>query len=140
MDDFWRDTGRTGISIYQQDRQLAKALKEIGLESLMDDNGNIYKGKGEALIIGILLAAISPAPADKTNCSTRLHTPHAGAIDYNPEQEEGNTKTECPQVAHDNIYNGYYKYIGFINADNLAPGSVTEYCNAFSAGFCAAAA
>lgn len=29
---------------------------------------------------------------------------------------------------------GYYKYIGFIDADNFVPGSVQEYCRAFSAG------
>ncbi|KAH8746541.1 mannosyl-3-phosphoglycerate synthase [Diaporthe sp. PMI_573] len=107
MDDFCRDTGRTGISIHQHGRQLGIALRKIGLESLTDDNGNVHKGKGEALIIGILLAAIAPAPADKTN-------------------------------GHSNSYNGYYKYIGFIDADNLAPGSVSEYCKAFSAGFCMA--
>lgn len=29
---------------------------------------------------------------------------------------------------------GYYRYIGFIDADNYVPGSVQEYCKAFSAG------
>lgn len=29
---------------------------------------------------------------------------------------------------------GYYCYIGFIDADNYVPGSVQEYCKAFSAG------
>lgn len=29
---------------------------------------------------------------------------------------------------------GYYKYIGFVDADNFVPGSVQEYCRAFSAG------
>jgi hypothetical protein len=29
----------------------------------------------------------------------------------------------------------YYKYIGFIDADNFVTGSVAEYCKAFSAGF-----
>lgn len=29
----------------------------------------------------------------------------------------------------------YYKYIGFIDADNFVTGSVSEYCKAFSAGF-----
>lgn len=28
----------------------------------------------------------------------------------------------------------YYKYIGFVDADNFVPGSVQEYCRAFSAG------
>lgn len=30
---------------------------------------------------------------------------------------------------------GYYKYIGFVDADNFVTGSVSEYCKAFSAGF-----
>lgn len=33
-----------------------------------------------------------------------------------------------------NPHGGYYKYIGFVDADNYAPGSVQEYCRAFSAG------
>lgn len=29
---------------------------------------------------------------------------------------------------------GYYRYIGFVDADNFVPGSAQEYCKAFSAG------
>jgi len=59
-------------------------------------------------------------------------------MDYNSGQEDGNTKPKYTKTGHTNSYNGYYKYIGFIDADNLAPGSVSEYCKAFSAGFCMA--
>lgn len=34
----------------------------------------------------------------------------------------------------------YYRYIGFIDADNYVPGSVQEYCKAFSAGLALAEA
>lgn len=38
-------------------------------------------------------------------------------------------------AARDGGSTGYYKYIGFIDADNFVTGSVSEYCKAFSAGF-----
>lgn len=38
-------------------------------------------------------------------------------------------------AARDGGSTAYYKYIGFIDADNFVTGSVSEYCKAFSAGF-----
>lgn len=38
-------------------------------------------------------------------------------------------------AARDGGSTNYYKYIGFIDADNFVTGSVSEYCKAFSAGF-----
>lgn len=38
-------------------------------------------------------------------------------------------------AARDGGSTSYYKYIGFIDADNFVTGSVSEYCKAFSAGF-----
>lgn len=38
-------------------------------------------------------------------------------------------------TATDGCRTSYYKYIGFIDADNFVTGSVSEYCKAFSAGF-----
>ncbi|KAH8763243.1 mannosyl-3-phosphoglycerate synthase, partial [Diaporthe sp. PMI_573] len=38
-------------------------------------------------------------------------------------------------AAGDGGRTSYYKYIGFIDADNYVTGSVSEYCKAFSAGF-----
>lgn len=38
-------------------------------------------------------------------------------------------------AARDGGSTSYYKYIGFVDADNFVTGSVSEYCKAFSAGF-----
>lgn len=38
-------------------------------------------------------------------------------------------------AAGDGGHTSYYKYVGFIDADNFVTGSVSEYCKAFSAGF-----
>jgi mannosyl-3-phosphoglycerate synthase len=42
--------------IHQKDIGLAKAFKEVGYTDILDSSGNIRSGKGEGMLIGILLA------------------------------------------------------------------------------------
>lgn len=172
---FCRDTGRDGISVHQRDDQLAKALREMGMTRLLGDDGLVHEGKGEALVIGIALAATAPGPgaADSTDPSARTRT-HQQCHGHNKNGErngringqETNVRCshDCPRgttngcgqqfrgacaardsgtcrnkqsrghAARDGGSTSYYKYIGFIDADNFVTGSVSEYCKAFSAG------
>lgn len=54
----------------------------------------------------------------------------------NDSPDFGSAKESCQQLmsGHTDGARGYYKYIGFVDADNFVPGSVQEYCRAFSAG------
>ncbi|KAF3761899.1 family 55 glycosyltransferase, partial [Cryphonectria parasitica EP155] len=106
---FCRLTGRNAIAIHQCDPTIAAALRAVGLPELLDDKGDglVHRGKGEALAIGIALAATARGPPD--------------------------TKSIGQRTGEDTVC-GYYKYIGFVDADNFIPGSVHEYCRAFSAG------
>ncbi|KAI7784458.1 glycosyltransferase family 55 protein [Diaporthe eres] len=173
---FCRDTGRDGISVHQRDDQLAKALREIEMTELLGDDGLVHDGKGEALVIGIALAATAPGPGapDSTDPSARTRT-HQQCHGHNKNGErngringqETNVRCshDCPRgttngcgqqfrgacaardsgtcrnkqsrghAARDGGSTSYYKYIGFIDADNFVTGSVSEYCKAFSAGF-----
>ncbi|PSR76840.1 mannosyl-3-phosphoglycerate synthase [Coniella lustricola] len=94
---FCQQTGRNALCIHQGDPKVARAVTAAGMAEFVDQDGNglVHKGKGEAMAVGIALAA----------------TAH----------NMGNVPV-------------YYKYIGFVDADNLVPGSVQEYCRAFSAG------
>ncbi|KAJ0110007.1 hypothetical protein J7T55_014809 [Diaporthe amygdali] len=173
---FCRDTGRNGISVHQRDPQLGKALREIGMTTLLRNDGRAHEGKGEALVIGIALAATASGPgaADETDPSaqTRIHQECHG---HNKNGERnGRIKDQAPNVrcgrggprgtingngqhcggtcaatdsgtyrhkqsrgyaAKNGGRTSYYKYIGFIDADNFVTGSVSEYCKAFSTGF-----
>lgn len=174
---FCRDTGRDGISVHQRDDKLAKALRKIGMTALLGDDGLVHEGKGEALVIGIALAATAPGPwaADSTDPSAHTRT-HQQCHGHNTNGErngringqETNVRCShhgCPRgamngggqqfraacaardsgtcrnkqsrgyAARGGGSTSYYKYIGFIDADNFVTGSVSEYCKAFSAGF-----
>ncbi|KKY29738.1 putative glycosyltransferase family 55 protein [Diaporthe ampelina] len=173
---FCRDTGRDGISAHQRDGQLAKALREIGMTRLLGDDGLVHEGKGEALVIGIALAAAAPGPGAADGADPSAHTrTHQQCHGHNRNGErngrindqEANVRCShgCPRdtisgngqqfrdacaardsgtcrnkqsrgcAATDDCRTSYYKYIGFIDADNFVTGSVSEYCKAFSAGF-----
>ncbi|MEM4717989.1 MAG: mannosyl-3-phosphoglycerate synthase [Desulfurococcaceae archaeon] len=75
----YRHTGRLLIHVHQRDTVLADVIKEISPQ-IIDERGLIKYGKGEAMLIGALLADALKA-----------------------------------------------RFIGFIDADNLVPGAVTEY-------------
>jgi len=53
---FYNLTHSKIIMIHQKDIGLAKAFKEVGYTDILDSNGGIRSGKGEGMLIGILLA------------------------------------------------------------------------------------
>ncbi|EJT77368.1 hypothetical protein GGTG_07280 [Gaeumannomyces tritici R3-111a-1] len=57
---FCRASGRSAISIHQQDPGLAKAFKLAGMPEIIDKStGLIWKGKGEAMLMGTALAIVA---------------------------------------------------------------------------------
>ncbi|ORY60055.1 putative mannosyl-3-phosphoglycerate synthase [Pseudomassariella vexata] len=84
---FCKDANRLALAIHQKDRDVAKAFVATGAAELVDRDGTIHNGKGEAMVIGMALAAMTNR-----------------------------------------------RYVGFVDADNYIPGSVTEYCKVFAAG------
>jgi mannosyl-3-phosphoglycerate synthase len=56
---FCRLAERPALAVHQRDPGLAAAIKAAGLPELIDDDGLIWNGKGEAMLIGMALAAIS---------------------------------------------------------------------------------
>jgi len=53
---FYNLTRSRIVMIHQGDVGLAKAFREVGYTDILDGNGNVRSGKGEGMIIGILLA------------------------------------------------------------------------------------
>lgn len=84
---FCRLAERPALTVHQRDPGLAAAVKAAGLPELLDDDGLVRHGKGEAMVVGMALAAMTGR-----------------------------------------------KYIGYIDADNYASGSVHEYCKVYAAG------
>lgn len=141
------------MSIYQRDRKVAEALLSAGLPELLDENeGLVHKGKGERMVIGIALAAIAQGPANG-----QIQITDHGYTQVEPKNHllcdrgcahctgagiaercctHGCCGSQTSADAHIDVdcVSRYYKYIGFIDADNSFPGSVEEYCRAFSAG------
>lgn len=79
---------RSAIAVHQEDGGVAAAFRAAGMSEIVDvaGTGLVHRGKGEAMIIGMAIAAL--------------------------------TGRRC---------------VGFIDADNFVPGSVTEYCKVFAA-------
>lgn len=129
--EFCRLTGREGIAVCQRAPEVAEALLEAGMKELLDDDqdGLVYSGKGEGLLIGIALAAAARGPR-------RIQTEEQWqdeCLSHSQEVDDafcGDTSVHTDSAGAP----GYYKYIGFIDADNFVPGTVQEYCRAFSAG------
>lgn len=88
VEDFRRRSRRSAIVVHQGDAGVAAAFKEAGMPELVDEErtGLVHRGKGEAMIIGMAIAALTGR-----------------------------------------------RYVGFVDADNFVPGSVTEYCKVFAA-------
>ncbi|MDP9819802.1 mannosyl-3-phosphoglycerate synthase [Spirilliplanes yamanashiensis] len=59
MEQFCRLTGRPAITVHQKDPGVAAAFKAAGLPELIGDDGLVRNGKGEAMLIGMALAALS---------------------------------------------------------------------------------
>lgn len=76
---------RTAITVHQRDPGLAAAMKAAGATDITDEYGLLRSGKGEGMLVGLALAALTGR-----------------------------------------------RYLGFIDADNFAPGAVNEYCKAYS--------
>lgn len=56
---FARYAERSAVTIHQRDPGLASALKAAGLPAVVDDDGLVRHGKGEGMLIGMALAALT---------------------------------------------------------------------------------
>jgi mannosyl-3-phosphoglycerate synthase len=59
IEDFCRATGRPALAVHQRDPGLAAAVQAAGLPELLDETGLVRAGKGEAMLVGLALAALS---------------------------------------------------------------------------------
>jgi len=59
VEQFCRLAGRSAITVHQRDPGLAGAFKAAGMPELIDDAGLVRGGKGEAMLIGMALAAMT---------------------------------------------------------------------------------
>jgi mannosyl-3-phosphoglycerate synthase len=59
VEQFCRFAERPAITIHQRDPGLAAAVKGAGMPELIDDDGLVRSGKGEAMLVGLALAALS---------------------------------------------------------------------------------
>ncbi|WP_203800782.1 mannosyl-3-phosphoglycerate synthase [Paractinoplanes tereljensis] len=57
VEQFCRLAGRSAITVHQRDPGVAGAFKAAGMPELLDDDGLVRAGKGEAMLIGMALAA-----------------------------------------------------------------------------------
>ncbi len=53
---FYNLTRSRIVMVHQRDAGIAKAFREVGYTDILDESGNVRSGKGEGMIIGILLA------------------------------------------------------------------------------------
>ena len=56
LDRYSKFTFRTSIIVHQKDERIANALREAGYEELLGEDGKIRNGKGEGMVLGIILA------------------------------------------------------------------------------------
>ncbi|MFI5844945.1 mannosyl-3-phosphoglycerate synthase [Catenuloplanes sp. NPDC051500] len=59
VEDFCRIAERAAVVVHQGDPGLASAIKAAGLPELLDDDGLVRGGKGEAMLIGMAIAAMT---------------------------------------------------------------------------------
>jgi Mannosyl-3-phosphoglycerate synthase (osmo_MPGsynth) len=59
VEQFCRLAGRSAITVHQRDPGVAGAFKLAGMPELLDDDGLVRAGKGEAMLIGMALAAMT---------------------------------------------------------------------------------
>jgi len=59
VEQFCRLAGRSAVTVHQKDPGLAAAFKAAGMEELIDEDGLVRRGKGEAMLIGMALAAMT---------------------------------------------------------------------------------
>src|SRR3954468_5798910 len=59
VEQFCRLAGRPAMTVHQRDPGVAAAFKAAGMPELLDDEGLVRSGKGEAMLIGMALAAMT---------------------------------------------------------------------------------
>jgi mannosyl-3-phosphoglycerate synthase len=59
VEQFCRLAGRSAMTVHQRDPGVAGAFKAAGMPELIDDDGLVRAGKGEAMLIGMALAAMT---------------------------------------------------------------------------------
>ncbi|MEV4343337.1 mannosyl-3-phosphoglycerate synthase [Actinoplanes sp. NPDC049596] len=59
VEQFCRLAGRSAITVHQRDPGVAAAVKAAGMPELIDDDGLVRAGKGEAMLLGLALAAMT---------------------------------------------------------------------------------
>jgi mannosyl-3-phosphoglycerate synthase len=59
VEQFCRLAGRPALTIHQRDPGLAAALKSAGMPEVIDEDGLVRAGKGEAMLVGLALAALT---------------------------------------------------------------------------------
>lgn len=59
VDDFCRLAERSAVMIHQKDPGLAEAFRSTGFTAILDDEGLVNNGKGEGMMVGMLLAALA---------------------------------------------------------------------------------
>lgn len=59
LEQFCRLADRPALAVHQRDPGLAAAMKAAGLPEIIDDEGLVHNGKGEAMLIGMALAAMT---------------------------------------------------------------------------------
>jgi mannosyl-3-phosphoglycerate synthase len=59
LEQFCQATGRSGLAVHQRDPDLAAAFAAAGLPELTDATGRVRAGKGEAMLVGLAIAALT---------------------------------------------------------------------------------
>jgi len=59
VEQFCRSADRPAVTVHQRDPGLAAAMKAAGMPELIDESGLIRTGKGEAMLIGMAVAALT---------------------------------------------------------------------------------
>jgi mannosyl-3-phosphoglycerate synthase len=59
LEQFCRLADRAALAVHQRDPGLASSLKSAGLPELLDEEGLVHHGKGEAMLVGMALAAMT---------------------------------------------------------------------------------
>ncbi len=59
LEQFCRLADRAALAVHQRDPGLAAAMKSAGMPEIIDDDGLVHNGKGEAMLVGMALAAMT---------------------------------------------------------------------------------
>ena len=62
LEQFCRLADRAALAVHQRDPGLAAAMKASGMPEILDDQGLVHHGKGEAMLAGMALAAMTGDP------------------------------------------------------------------------------